>query len=112
MALNNEQYKAFEDILGPENISIDPETLYSYSWRSGLLAGAQKFTPLFEAIVLPGSTAEVQKVVKLCNKLGLQFKASSTGMRCSGPSSMPPAVTLLTADQTTSIMSAGVTGES
>ncbi len=77
--MNKEQYAAFEDILGPENISDDPVILYSYSWRSGLFAGADKFTPLFEAIVLPRNTRDVQAVVRLCNKFGLRFKASSTG---------------------------------
>jgi glycolate oxidase len=79
MTLNKKQYTAFEDIVGQDNISSDPVVLYSYAWRSGLLAGATKFTPRFEAVVLPASTKEVQAVVRLCNKLKLQFKASSTG---------------------------------
>jgi glycolate oxidase len=78
MALKKEQYSAFEDILGPENISSDPVVLYSYSWRSGLYAGIDKFTPLFEAVVLPDSTEQVQAVVRLCNRFRLQFKATST----------------------------------
>src|SRR4030043_179389 len=78
MALTTEQYAAFEDIVGPDYISADPVILYSYSWRSGLYAGLDKFTPLFEAAVLPQSTEEVQAIVKLCNKLKLQFKATST----------------------------------
>ena len=79
MVLSKEQYSAFEDILGPANISADPVILASYSWRSGLLAGAYKFAPRFEAVVLPDSTPEVQAIVRLCNKYKLQFKASSTG---------------------------------
>ncbi len=79
MTLNKSQYAAFEDIVGQENISSDPVILYSYAWRSGLLAGATKFTPRFEAIILPASTGEVQAIVRLCNKFKLQFKASSTG---------------------------------
>jgi glycolate oxidase len=79
MALNKRQYAAFEDIVGKDNISSDPVILYSYAWRSGLLAGAAKFTPRFEAVVLPATTKEVQSVVRLCNKFKLQFKASSTG---------------------------------
>ena len=66
-------------MVGPGNISADPVILYPYSWRSGLYAGVDKFTPRFEAAILPGSTEEVQRVVRLCNKFGLQFKASSTG---------------------------------
>lgn len=79
MVLGKEPYAAFEDILGPDNISADPVILYSYAWRSGLLAGATKFMPRFEAVVLPASTEEVQAIVRLCNKFNLQFKASSTG---------------------------------
>ena len=79
MTIKREQYVAFEDVLGPENISTDPVILDAYSWRSGLYAGMDKFTPRFEAIVLPESTKEVQAIVRLCNRFNLQFKASSTG---------------------------------
>jgi glycolate oxidase len=79
MALGKDHYSAFEDIVGTENISANPEILYAYSWRSGLYAGADKFTPLFEAVVLPQTTGEVQAIVRLCNRFGLKFKASSTG---------------------------------
>jgi len=79
MPLSKDQYAAFEDVVGPENISAEPAILYSYSWRSGLYAGVEKFTPRFEAVVLPQSTEEVQAIVRLCNKFKLQFKASSTG---------------------------------
>jgi glycolate oxidase len=79
MTIKKEQYTALEDIVGPGNISADPVILYAYAWRSGLMAGAAKFTPRFEAIVLPANTLEVQAIVRLCNKYELQFKASSTG---------------------------------
>jgi glycolate oxidase len=79
MVIKKDQYSAFEGVVGKENISDDPVILYPYSWRSGLYAGADKFTPRFEAAILPQSTEEVQAIVKLCNRFGLQFKASSTG---------------------------------
>jgi glycolate oxidase len=79
MALTKEQYQAFEAIVGPENISADPVDLDAWAWRSGQAALAQDFKPRFEAILMPGSTKEVQAIVRLCNKLGVQFKASSTG---------------------------------
>lgn len=79
MALKKEQYSAFEDIVGPEYISDDPVIMYPYSWRSGIYASPESFTPLFEAALLPRTTKEVQKIVKLCNRFNLQFKASSTG---------------------------------
>lgn len=78
MTLSTDQYTAFEDVVGPENVSADPVILYSYAWRSGLLAGMDSFNPLFEAIVLPVSTEEVQAVVKLCNRFKLSFKPTST----------------------------------
>ncbi len=79
MALTKEQYQAFEAIVGPENISDDPVDLDAWAWRSGQAAMAQDFKPRFEAILMPGSTEEVQAIVRLCNRLGVQFKASSTG---------------------------------
>jgi glycolate oxidase len=79
MALKKDVYRAFEDVVGPENISDDPAVLDSYAWRSGLVAKTDKFVPRFEAIILPDNTAEVQAVIRLCNRVGLQFKASSTG---------------------------------
>lgn len=79
MALAKEQYKAFEAIVGPKNITEDPADLDAYAWRSGLVAMVQEHRPRFEAILLPGSTPEVQAIVRLCNRVGVQFKASSTG---------------------------------
>ena len=79
MTLKKEQYQAFEDVVGPEYIAGDPEIMYPYSWRSGLYAAPISFSPLFEACILPRTNEEIIAIVKLCNKLGLQFKASSTG---------------------------------
>jgi glycolate oxidase len=79
MALKKDIYRALEDIVGPENVSDEPAVLDSYAWRSGLVAGLQKFMPRFEAVTLPANTAEVQAIVRLCNKSGIRFKASSTG---------------------------------
>ena len=79
MSLKRSVYKAFENVVGPENISEEPAILYSFAWRSGMFAGMDKFTPKFEAIVLPKDTEEVQAIVKLCNKYKVAFKATSTG---------------------------------
>ena len=70
MALKREIYQALEDVVGPENISEAPVILGSY---------AQRGSPRFEAVTLPGNTAEVQAIVRLCNRFRVQFKASSTG---------------------------------
>jgi glycolate oxidase len=86
MALKREICGALEDVLGPENVSEDPVILDSYAWRSGLLAGATRFVPRFEAVTLPQSTEEVQAIVRLCNRYKIQFKASSTGWAYCDPS--------------------------
>src|SRR3972149_4486328 len=79
MALDRSIYRAFEDVVGPENIADAPVILDSYAWRSGLVATPVKFVPRFEAVTLPKDTGEVQAIVRLCNRFKLQFKASSTG---------------------------------
>jgi glycolate oxidase len=79
VALKRETYKAFEGVLGVENVSEDPAILDSYAWRSGMNVGLDNFLPRFEAVTLPKDTEEVQAIVKLCNHYGLKFKASSTG---------------------------------
>ena len=70
MSLKRELYRALEDVVGPENISEAPLILNSY---------AQRGRPRFEAVTLPDTTAEVQAIVRLCNRFGVQFKASSSG---------------------------------
>jgi glycolate oxidase len=82
MTLAKDIYRALEDIVGTENVSDAPAILGTYAFRSGLVAGLEKFVPRFEAVTLPKDTVEVQAIVRLCNKCGLQFKASSTGWGC------------------------------
>jgi glycolate oxidase len=94
MTLKKEQYQAFEDIVSPEFISDDPEVLYSDSWRSGLYAPPVSFSPLFEACILPRTNEEIMAIVKLCNKHGLQFKASSTGWGPYNDASRPGCIKL------------------
>jgi glycolate oxidase len=79
MAIKKEIYQALQDIVGAENISDDPVILYGWAWRSGQAPAAQDFNTLYEAIVMPKDTAEVQAIVRLCNKYRIQYKASSTG---------------------------------
>ena len=82
MALKRDVYRALEYIIGAENVSEDPVILYSYAWRSGLIATPQLFVPTFEAVTLPKDTEEVQAIVRLCNRFKIQYKASSTGWGC------------------------------
>jgi glycolate oxidase len=67
MALSKDIYKAFEDVVGEEYICDDPVIMPAY--HSAELA----------AVILPKNTAEVQAIVKLCNKYKLVFRAVCTG---------------------------------
>ncbi len=83
MALPSNVYKALEDIVGTSNISDDPAVLDSYRYslaHTAIHLGPffDTFTPRGEAVLLPGSTEEVQAIVMLCNKYKIKFKASST----------------------------------
>lgn len=83
MTLAKNVYKALEDIVGARNISADPAVLDSYRYslaHTAIHLGPyfDTFTPRGAAVLLPGSTEEVQAIVKLCNKYKIKFKASST----------------------------------
>jgi glycolate oxidase len=80
--IKEDAYKELEEVLGPENVSRDPAVLDGYAWQAfteivGQTSGWCPHRP--EAAVLPGSTSDVQAVVRICNRHGLQFKAMSTG---------------------------------
>ena len=82
MTLAKEIYQAFEDVVGKRNISQDKGVLESYrcitAQSSAHYGPIDHKTPLPQAVILPGTTEEVQKIVKLCNKYKIQFKASTT----------------------------------
>jgi glycolate oxidase len=67
MALSKEIYAEFEGIVGPEYICDDPAIMPAYHQTE------------FAAVLLPKNTAEVQAIVKLCNKHKLVFRAVCTG---------------------------------
>src|SRR4030043_264540 len=67
MALSKEVYKEFEDVVGVENICDDPAIMPAYHKVE------------FDAVILPKNTAEVQAIVKLCNKSKLKFRPVCTG---------------------------------
>ncbi len=91
--LEEQILKEFQDVVGPENIS-DGEVMtnaYAYNWCMEFVNYMEDkepipFSSVPKAVVLPSSTEEVQKIVKLCNKYGIQFKAQSTGL---GPWNQP-----------------------
>jgi len=84
MALPREVYEALEEIVGPDNITEEPATLdsYAYQWMAELVTdvtAGSKFFDRAEAVLLPGSTEEVQAIVKTCNQHKLKFHVFSTG---------------------------------
>jgi len=82
MALAKEIYQAFEDVVGKRNISQDPGICENYrcitAQSSAHYGPYDHRTPLPQAVIMPGSTREVQQIVKLCNKYKIEFKASTT----------------------------------
>ena len=81
MSISREAYEALEDIVGPENISEEPAILdsYAFQWLAEFRQHGSKFMSRAGAVVLPGSTEEVQAIVKTCNRYKLKYKAHSTG---------------------------------
>jgi hypothetical protein len=82
MALARDIYQAFEDVVGQRNISEDPGILETYrcvtSQSSAHYGPYDHKTPCPQAVILPGSTAEVQNVIRLCNRYRIDFKAATT----------------------------------
>ena len=84
MPLKPEIYRVFQDIVGERNITDSDIIMdsYTYNWLVEFMPGCSpgKFLqnrPL--AVILPGSTEEIQAIVKTCNRFGVKYKASSTG---------------------------------
>lgn len=83
LAKDSEAYLLLRDIVGQENITTDPVMMDSYLWQwlgDSVDKKGNCFMPIRpEAVVMPGSTEEVQDVVRACNRHGLKQKAHSTG---------------------------------
>ena len=67
MTLERDVHSAFADVVGEENLCDDPVMMAAY------------FKTDFAAVIMPKDTAQVQAVVKLCNKHKLQFRPICTG---------------------------------
>ncbi len=82
--LDTDTLKEFQDVVGPENID-DGEVMtnaYAFNWCMEFINYMEgkdpiPFSAIPKAVILPSTTEEVQKVVKLCNKYNIQFKAQS-----------------------------------
>ncbi len=85
MAYSDLVFKAFRDVVGEENATDDPVLCQSYSrvqWTAdGCVQRSQLGTKMRPAcIVMPGSTEEVQAIVKLCNRYKTRFIPRGSGM--------------------------------
>jgi len=89
MALSRDNYRELEDIVGPEHLTEDLATLEAYAF-SGFGGGVGGWTPesrfvcRADAVVMPGSTEDVQAIIKMCNRRGIVTKAFSTGYGANG----------------------------
>ena len=78
MTLTKDEYKALEDIVGPEYITQEPVIMESYNqlWGNKLAFGEKQHRAP-AAVLLPGSVEELQSIVRFCNKAGILFKPSA-----------------------------------
>ena len=73
MTLPKEVYRALEDIVGPGNVTEEPAILDSYAYQLNaelITSDRSRFLTRPAAVILPGSTEEVQAIVRTCNKYG------------------------------------------
>jgi hypothetical protein len=78
MALSSVVYQALKSIVGPDNISQEPEICTAYS-RGGYGDGLYDMGSIKPAcIVLPGNTEEVQAIVRLANRYKFPYIPIST----------------------------------
>lgn len=88
MLKNREAAKMLENISGTDNFSEDPAIISSYCLLpfATRMAGSKDTFDMAKlgAVIMPGSTEEVQAVVKICNRYKITFKAASTLMHAWG----------------------------
>lgn len=83
MALTKAAYRVLEDIVGSENISEEPAVLdgYAFIFMVQPYTGRpdEYFLPRPEAVLLPGSTEEIQAIQRACNRFRIKSHAFGTG---------------------------------
>lgn len=80
MKLSPEEYKALGDIVGAEYITQEPVIMDTYNqvWGNKFFFD-EKHSVRPAAVLLPANAEEISKVVKVCNKYNILFKAFSSG---------------------------------
>lgn len=72
--------RELKTIVGESWVEHDPAVMDSYAWQYAAEAAVgSHYMPRALAVVLPSCTAEVAEIVRLCTRLGVQYKALSTG---------------------------------
>ncbi len=83
MAISKEAYKGLESIVGAEYISADPVVCEGYRAGPGGyecgLGYERVMTKIPGCVIMPRTTEEVQKIVKLCNRHKIPYVPYSTG---------------------------------
>ncbi len=83
MAIKRDAYEILKGIVGEEYISDDPAICEAYRAGPGgyecALGYERVMTKIPGAVILPKTTEEVQKIVKVCNKYKIPFVPYSTG---------------------------------
>ncbi len=83
MPISKEAYNALEAVVGEKYISDDPAICEGYrSGPGGYEAGCgyeRVMTTIPKVVVLPRSTEEVQKIVRICNRYKVPYVPYSTG---------------------------------
>ncbi len=77
--ISDEAYRDLEEAVGPENVSREPAVIDCYSWQPFANDNPERWVIRPVAVAMPGSTEEVQALVKAIGRHGLKFKAFSTG---------------------------------
>lgn len=84
--MTDDTYGEMESVVGEENVSREPAILDSYAFQSFHRTEPGSWVHRPVAVVLPGTTGEVQQIVKICNRNKVSYKAHSTGWGAhSGP---------------------------
>ncbi len=83
MAISKEAYKRLESIVGAEYISADPVVCEGYRAGPGGyecgLGYERVMTKIPACVIMPRTTEEVQKIVKVCNRYEVPYVPYSTG---------------------------------
>jgi glycolate oxidase len=83
MAISKEAYKGLESIVGKEYISADPAVCEGYRAGPGGyecgLGYERVMTKIPGCVIMPRTTEEVQKIVKVCNRYKVPYVPYSTG---------------------------------